>query len=222
VAKRPLSLLLASLTFLYFPAELLARYLSGFTIAPLEGLISGVFPVLLLFALLRVTRLGWFTLVAFIALWGIKDLTLVASARGAGPFELVGHLAVYCISLGYFINPRIRTLYFDPKLCWWKSKPRYETNLPLILKHNEHWSYPIAKNVSDGGCFIETPHLLEMDTEVTLSIPLPVPLAVSVIQTQGQVRWVSKNPLRHGMGIQFHSAGPEHARAIAQYVNEQL
>ncbi len=222
MAKRPLSLLLASLTFLYFPAELFARHLSGFSIAPLEAFISGVLPVLLLVALLRVTRLGWFTLIAFVALWGIRDLSLVTSARGASPFALLGHLFVYGVSLGYFINPRIRTLYFDPKLCWWKSKPRYETNLPLILKHKDQWTYPIAKNISEGGCFVETPHFLELDAEVTISIPLPVPLAVSVIQTKGQVRWVSKNPLRQGMGIQFFATGPQHARAIAQVVREQL
>ncbi len=220
--KRPLAILFASLLFLYFPAEIVARHLSGFSISLGEILISGVLPVFVLFGLLRVTRIGWFTLIAFTALWGLHDVYLFYRARGDNLAPLFAHLAIYSMSLSYFINPRVKTLYFDPKLCWWKAKPRFETNLPLIVSDGRQFHYPILRNVSDGGCFIETPHPLELNAKVNLAIPLPIPLNVPVIHSEGEVRWVSRNPLRPGMGVRFGSATPAHRRAIRQYVRHQL
>jgi hypothetical protein len=220
--KRPLAILFTSLLFLYFPAELAARYHDGFRISAGEWVLSGILPLLVLFGLLRVTKLGWMALVGFVALWGINDLYLFYMVRGAHLSTLLIHVTIYALSLSYFINPRVRTLYFDPKLCWWKSKPRFETCLPLILNDGKAWHYPILKNVSEGGCFVETPHLLPMDAELSLTIPLPIPLNVPVIHSQGRVRWVSRNPLRTGMGIEFSGETGVQRKAIRQYVRHQL
>jgi hypothetical protein len=124
--------------------------------------------------------------------------------------------------MGYFINPRVRHLYFDPKLRWWRTKPRYETHIPFIMNHRQDWEYPILRNISEGGCFIETPHLLEINSTLDIAIPLPVPLSVSVIKTRGEVRWISTNPLRQGMGVQFHEPPAAHSKAIRDYVRKQM
>lgn len=222
MAKRPLAILFTSLLFLYFPAETAARHLTGFQITSGEIFISVILPLFVLVGLLRVTRIGWFALLAFVALWGLHDVYLFYRARSDNYGPLLAHLAIYGLSLSYFINPRVKTLYFDPKLCWWKAKPRFETNLPLIVSDGRHFHYPILRNVSDGGCFIETPHPMEMNAKVNLTIPLPIPLNVPVIHSEGEVRWVSHNPLRPGMGVRFSSTSPAHRRAIRQYVRHQL
>ena len=143
---------------------------------------------------------------------------------GAGhsvtPFLI--HIGIYLFSLSYFINPRIRHLYFDPKMRWWRTKPRYETYVPFIMNHNSEWQYPILRNVSEGGCFIETPRLLGVTEQVQIAIPLPVPLGVSVIKAVGEVRWVSNNPARHGIGVEFIDPLPEHTKALAEFVRQQL
>lgn len=220
--KRPLAILLASLLLLYFPAELIARHVVGFKLSWGEIFISAVLPIFVFVGLLRVSRIGWFTLVAFIALWGLHDLYLFYLLRGGSLTPLFAHLMIYALSLGYFINPRIRTLYFDPTLCWWKSKPRFETNLPLIVSEGKNWTYPILRNVSEGGCFIETPHPPALNTRVGLTIPLPVPLNVPVIHSEADVRWVTHNPLRPGMGVEFRNTTDDHRKAIRQYVRDQL
>ena len=122
----------------------------------------------------------------------------------------------------YFINPRIRHLYFDPKSRWWRTKPRYETHLPLLINRGEKSQYPVLRNISEGGCFIETTHLGEMNDKVHVAIPLPVPLTVSVIRSEGWVRWVSRDPNRMGMGIEFKDPLPKHVKALREYVNRQL
>ena len=209
--------------FLYFPATFFWKWLAkGQTFESLDFFLAVICPIFLLFGLIRVTRVGWYTLVAMVSMWGVLDLYDYYMSQNASPFALVIHLAIYCLSLGYFINPRIRHLYFDPKMRWWRSKRRFETHMPLVVNHLNTWHYPILRNISEGGCFLETSHPLDLNSPVEISIPLPVPLSVSVIKTQGEVRWVSRNPLRHGMGVQFKDPLPEHSQAIKDFVNRHL
>lgn len=220
--KRPLTLVLAALVFLYFPAEVFDNYWHHHHVSALDLLLSVALPLAAMVGILHVSRIGWYTLFAGIALWGINDLYHYYQASGAGATTLFAHLLIYLSSVAYFINPRIRHLYFDPKLRWWRTKPRYETHLPMMMQHHQQWHYPVLRNISDGGCFIETPHPAEMGSTVGVVIPLPVPLEVSVIQAEGQVRWISNNPLRHGMGVQFTFSSKKHAKAVKQFVALQL
>lgn len=221
--QRPFLLFVSSCLFLYFPAELAWRWIShSHPVLPMDIFFSIVMPAILMVGLIRVTKVGWYTLITLVALWGVRDLYDFYSTQGSSLSPLIIHLAIYCVSVGYFINPRVRHLYFDPKLRWWRSKPRYETHIPFLMSHANQWHYPILRNISEGGCFIETPHLLDVNADLQISIPLPIPLSVSVIKTQGEVRWVSTNPLRHGMGVQFRNPPPEHFKAIKEYVRKQL
>ncbi len=221
--RRPLSLFFCSLLFLYFPVEYCSRLIMGKSIANFADLLlSVIVPLILLYGLIKVTRMGWYTLVTLVALWGFRDLQSYYEGRGASLWPLAVHVFIYSISLFYFINPRIRHLYFDPKMRWWRTKRRYETHLPFIMCHQQDWHYPVLRNISEGGCFIETPHLLEMNSTMEIAIPLPVPAGVPVIRAQGEVRWISKNPLRHGMGVQFLTPAPEHQKALNDFVRRHL
>lgn len=221
--KRPALIFFCALMFLYFPAETLFQWRhNGIQLTTSDIIISLVLPVVLLFGLLRVNQFGWYTLIAGVTLWGIRDLNEYYLSHGAPGSALFIHLCIYVLSLGYFINPRIRHLYFDPKARWWRTKPRYETNLPILLNHQAQWHYPILKNMSEGGCFIETPHLFESSELIQIAIPLPYPLNVSVIRTTGEVRWVSKNPMRMGMGIQFRNLSPESEKAVRAFVAKSV
>lgn len=220
--KRPLALALCCLLLLYFPAETLARYAGGYEVRWIDAVLSGLAPAVIAWGLWRVTKIGWYTLVAFVALLGINDLATFYRLEGAGLGTLLAHITVFGLSLGYFINPRIRSLYFDPKLCWWKPKPRYETHLPMLVHDGKQWHYPILRNVSESGCFIEMAHPLPTETRLALAIPLPIPLKVPVIHTEAVVRWSSPNPLRCGMGVEFQKPAPPHRKAIRQYVQQQL
>lgn len=221
MAKRPLLLIVCSLLFLYFPFEVGWSLAKGEMVPTARIVMDLVMPALCLGGLLLVSRLGWYTLVAFVSLWGIRDLQLYYQQNGGTSTALVLHVIIYAVSLAYFINPRVRKLYFDPKLRWWRSKPRFETHMPLILR-TDRWHYHILRNISDGGCFIETESLLPLNDRFQIALPLPVPLSLSVIQTIGEVRWVSNHPDKTGMGVQFIGTDHANARAIKEFVKEQL
>ncbi len=220
--KRPAALFICALLFCYFPIELTHKWLQGGKVHAFEAVICLVLPLVLMFGLIRVTRVGWYTLVTMVALWGVHDLYQYYQRHTSNLSPLLAHLAIYIVSLAYFINPRVRTLYFDPKMRWWRAKPRYETHMPSLVHLTQDWHYPVLRNISEGGCFVETAHLLDVNSKCSVAIPLPVPLNVSVIQAEGEVRWVSTNPLRHGMGIQFNNPSPAIAKALRGFVAHQL
>jgi hypothetical protein len=203
--------------FLYFPGEFLLTILDGKTYNWMEAFLSVACPLLLLFGLIRVTKVGWYTLVTLVALWGVRDLNTYYASRGASFVPLVMHIGIYSVSLFYFINPRVRHLYFDPQMCWWKTRRRFETHMPFLLKHQDQWLYPILRNINEGGCFVETPNPLSVNSAIEISIPLPSPLNVAVIKTMGEVRWVSHHPSRLGMGVQFTDPPAEQVKALQAF-----
>lgn len=220
--KKPVALLISSLLFLYFPIAMVLGWTRGEPVTLVDVIFSGALPLVLIFGLLRVTKTGWYTLIALIALWGIRDLYDYYGTDAESQSTLFIHIVIYFASLTYFINPRVRHLYFDPKTRWWRTKPRFETYMPFIVKHGEVWNYPIMRNISEGGCFLETSHQMKVGDRIHVSMPLPIPLGVSVFKAEGEIRWVSSNPLRHGMGVQFNDLPVEHSRALHEYVRLQL
>lgn len=219
--RRPVLLLLSALLFLYFPLEWGLRLYNGHPFYGIEALIFGAFPFVLIAGLVRVTKVGWYTLVALVALWGIQDLNVYYSTRGK-TWSFFSHLGIYLFSLSYFINPRIRHLYFDPKLRWWRTKPRFETHLPMMIKNGAQWDYPTLRNISEGGCFLETDQLLPISEIIALNIPLPVPLTTSVIKLEGEVRWVSQSDNKRGMGVQFKEVTSKDLGVIKEFIRRGL
>ncbi|NBX93583.1 MAG: PilZ domain-containing protein [Proteobacteria bacterium] len=217
--RRPLVLFIASLVFLFFPLSLIWDFLQGDPVLVSDWLIGGILPVVLIIGLIRVTKVAWYTLFGFIFFWGIRDYQTVEDAT---PVSIISHILIYVISLAYFIHPRIRRLYFDPKLRWWRTKQRYETHGPIIFKQGTKYYYPTLRNISEGGCFIETPHTQELENIIDIIIPLPVPLGLAAIETRGEVRWVSEKSERFGMGIQFLNLGPEQSAVLKKFVAYQI
>lgn len=219
--KRPVLLFFASCLFLYFPLELVFEVIRQKHVKPADWLLSGVLPIILLTGLIRVSKIGWYTLIALVSLWGMKDLyAYYSDDKSLLPF--ISHLLIYGFSMTYFINPRIRHLYFDPKSRWWRSKPRYETHHAVMLNHQESAYYPIIRNISEGGCFLEMGEKLGMLDQVDIVFPLPVPLGKSVFRSKGEVRWVSSSTERPGLGIQFKEMATSDQNALNQFVMKQL
>lgn len=219
--RRPILLIISALLLLYFPMERGYHFYLHKNISFLDAILFGLIPIFLIAGLVKVTRVGWYTLIAMIALWGIQDLNVYYLSHGKN-WSFFLHLGIYAFSLSYFINPRVKHLYFDPKLRWWRTKPRYETHLSLIVKQDNYWDYPLMRNISEGGCFLETKSVYSLDGKIDLSIPLPVPLKISVIQLEGEVRWVSLSESKPGMGIQFKNISNKNLSALKDFVRREL
>jgi len=80
-------------------------------------------------------------------------------------------------------------------------------------------------NLSTGGIFLNTAHLLPVDTPLILEFTIPV--LDSSVHCQGRVAWVNtrehakKPQLPSGMGVQFLNLSREYLFAIQEYIKQQ-
>jgi hypothetical protein len=70
--------------------------------------------------------------------------------------------------VSYFMLPAVRATYFNPRVRWWESKPRYELKLPAHLKVGVESLDAQVVNVSEGGVFIRTGRNLPLGDSVGL------------------------------------------------------
>jgi hypothetical protein len=75
----------------------------------------------------------------------------VAMGIGLGFFFIINFLVV-----GYFLKPAVRRLYFDSRLRWWETKPRYKADFQCQVEHQDKQHWVEIKNISEGGAFLET------------------------------------------------------------------
>jgi len=84
-----------------------------------------------------------------------------------------------------------------------------------------HFFAGLTLDISSGGLFIATYHLLPVGTALSLSFQLPDEVRLSV---RGEVRWVrcaSEGHERPGMGVAFKELSAEALVAISDFCAER-
>jgi len=214
---RPLALVFAALLFLYFPIRTFWEVSHGEPLTSADVVLSFIFPVVLVTGLLFINRLAWYTLFGFVFLLGIRDFKgLQEETQNLS--QVLTHLFVYILGVGYFINPKVKRLYFDPKLQWWRTKERFEVHGPAILECEDRILYAQLKNISEGGCFLETAQPLDLYQTFQLIVPLSKPLPEASLRFKGQVRWSSPKPDCPGMGIQFLNLEKDSLKKLKKFI----
>jgi hypothetical protein len=91
------------------------------------------------------------------------------------PIWLLVAIYVLHVSLvSYFLIPPVRAFFYDSKLRWWESKPRFhiETKAKIATADDEKTSPCEIVNISEGGFFIKTSRKLNpgdvVEVEATL------------------------------------------------------
>jgi len=56
--------------------------------------------------------------------------------------------------VAYFLIPAVRTLYFDPRLRWWETKPRYSVDYSADVKSGDNQATAHILNLSESGLFL--------------------------------------------------------------------
>lgn len=60
--------------------------------------------------------------------------------------------------VSYFLIPAVRQIYFDPRLRWWETKPRYSVNYEAKLKFDSQTIEAKVMNLSESGLFAIVNH----------------------------------------------------------------
>lgn len=87
-------------------------------------------------------------------------------------YDVTFRLLVYFVNVlivGYFMMPNIRNIYFNPRIRWWQTDPRFETDfLAEIFLQDEKIGSGQIKNISVGGFFIAMTEALELEKNVNI------------------------------------------------------
>ncbi len=142
---------LAKISFTYYLHALMApenrATLLIFTVVPLLGAF-----------LIYICR-KW-SYVAYIALmtipFGYSLMSYMEKSTVPMMLALIVFYVVNMLVIGYFLLPAVRRLYFDPRLRWWETKPRYKADFQSQVEYagQQHWVE--IMNISEGGAFLET------------------------------------------------------------------
>lgn len=137
--------------------------------------------------------------------------------RSSGDLVTVGTvLVVYALNIllvGYFLIPAVRTVYFNPRVRWWESKPRFEVRAELTLELVDRkepatpQAAPVSAtlfDLSEGGAFVETLQEVSVGAKVRLRFAL---LGQSH-EVEGRVVYRRPSGLV-GYGVQFVFASAE-------------
>jgi hypothetical protein len=116
--------------------------------------------------------------------------------------EILNVRLVFFISLlnfslvSYFLSPKVRHVYYDQRLKWWESSPRYEISAECLIGGDEGKDCKAqVKNISIGGAFLTCSKELQVDHQVELAFEVDQDIVFMV----GKVLYFRNG----GFGIQF-------------------
>lgn len=103
----------------------------------------------------------------------------------------------------YFMIPVVRSIYFDPRMRWWETAPRFRLEAPVrYLANGTEWQGTSA-NFSETGLFIISENLPADGSVIEIELvykDVPLKTTGTVIH-HGQMN-------KLGFGVQFASVGP--------------
>ena len=109
-----------------------------------------------------------------------------------------------------------------------RRSPRAPVSIRIDYSTVDALFWDFARNINEGGVFVETDSPLPVGTKVQLKFYLPG--LADPVETQGEVVWVGRGgpgqsdedqgASRPGMGIQFTELSAENKQAINRLVQE--
>lgn len=103
---------------------------------------------------------GWSYPVFLVAYTVQSYLTYQNHVRFPDVLGLGALLAIFALNIsvvGFFLQRAVRAPYFDPRLRWWESKPRYLVNYEVALTVLDQKFKGMITDLSEGGVFIASP-----------------------------------------------------------------
>jgi uncharacterized protein (TIGR02266 family) len=102
-----------------------------------------------------------------------------------------------------------------------RGLPRVPIATPVQMRHQRDEWNGLARNLSRGGVFVESPRIVAPPVELELTMRLPE--SDALVASTAQVIWTREQPQGHypGMGLRFLALDRHAARALAEWVEER-
>lgn len=125
---------------------------------------------------------------------------------------------VYLVNLavvGYFLIPAVREVYFNARLRWWESHPRYEVDASATLRVDGKEIQGKIRNISVGGIFLEANQSLEVPKDVEVKFDVHR----YSFDLSGKLLYINPQ-MSQGYGVQFTDLKFSQKRDLKRMVKE--
>jgi uncharacterized protein (TIGR02266 family) len=104
-----------------------------------------------------------------------------------------------------------------------RSSPRVTAEVFVSMQTEHNFYTGLTQDMSEGGVFIATMENIPVGTQLDLRVSVP---GQSVIQVQGEVRWVREyneynQDFHPGVGVGFNNLSEEDRQAIASFISKR-
>lgn len=132
---------------------------------------------------------------------------------------LVAFYVINLLVVGYFILPQVRQVYFDPRLRWWETKPRFKAEFETDFTWVDQKAKGEIKNLSEGGLFIET----DMKMNTLGRIDIDFKYKEKTYALKGEIVYGRNSNGRNGYGISLgeSDAQKERVKSLISSLSEQ-
>ena len=130
-------------------------------------------------------------------------------------------LTLACLAIGssiFLLKLELRVPYFNPKIAWWESDPRYKISVPAQMTSADHFYQGEIMDISAGGCFIK----LKENLKTEQLIQVKFSLFDQKFDCSGKIVWRTDSGVTHpkGVGVKFYALEKTHQIALRETVKK--
>ncbi len=124
-----------------------------------------------------------------VATWTVLQNYLVWKLSYSGSLGVLAGSSIFHVAcIAYYLHPKVRNVFFNDKVRWWDSAPRYIAHLDGVVINKDVREVGEILNLSVGGALVKTEWSPEQDEIVHLDFHL----ANFEIEIEGQVAHVGE------------------------------
>lgn len=101
----------------------------------------------------------------------------------------------------FIVKWELRVPYFNPRIAWWESDPRYKISVPAQMTSQDHFYQGEIMDISANGCFIKSKAPIHVDQIIHVKFAL----FDSTFSCDGKIVWQTEGAVTHprGVGVRF-------------------
>ena len=121
-------------------------------------------------------------------------------------------MLINIVYVSYILLPKVRAPYYDPRLRWWETKPRYVYATDIKISYNNIQTSGQMTNISEGGLFAIINESIEPNTVIKLN------LEILGDHLEIQAKVVYRKPDGTSHGLQFTNETGNQKRAVKKII----
>lgn len=128
-------------------------------------------------------------------------------------FTIIIPMLINIVYVSYILLPKVRAPYYDPRLRWWETKPRYVFTTEIKITHGDLTTVGNMTNISEGGLFAIVPTPIEPNSVIKLNLDI---LGDSL---EIMAKVVYRKPDGASHGLQFTEVTSAQKKTVKKMIN---